>query len=161
MGDLSNEIIFCVSYIIFLSLSLFPNSWRLAALKVSCSIIGSGFAEPYQVVSEQFNLAISTMTETRSTAAMNEAIASLRTTSDHHTKEIQEIHQTLNVHTCNLNEMNQQLALVLQKLSSNEDNRPCSPQAHTPKPSYAIVCASRLSPHEIGISRVLGREPYS
>ena len=78
-----------------LSLSLFPNSWRLAALELSYSIIGSFFAKPYQVVLEQFNPTISTMTEARSTTAMNEAIASLRTTSNHHTKDIQEIHQTL------------------------------------------------------------------
>ena len=116
MRELSNEIISCVSYILFLSLSLslsLSNSWRLAALKVSRSIVGSSFGEPYQVVLEQFNPIISTMIETRSTAAMNEVVASLRTTLDHHTKDIQEIHQTLNVHTRTLNEMNQQLGLVL------------------------------------------------
>ena len=48
MRELSNEIISFVSYILFLFLSLFPNSWRLAALEVSCSIIDSGFVEPYQ-----------------------------------------------------------------------------------------------------------------
>ena len=50
MRELSNEIISFDRYILFLSLSLslFPNSWRLAALEVSCSIIGSGFAVPYQ-----------------------------------------------------------------------------------------------------------------
>ena len=62
-----------MSVTFFLSLS---NSWRLAALKVSYSIIGSSFAEPYQVVLEQFDPIISTMIETRSTAAMNEAVAS-------------------------------------------------------------------------------------
>ena len=82
MRELSNEIISCVSYILFLSLSLslslslFLNSWRLAAHELNCSIIGYGFAKPYQVVLEQFDPTISTMTETCSTATMNEAIAS-------------------------------------------------------------------------------------
>ena len=78
MRELSNEIISCVNYILFLSLSLslFLNSWRLAALELNCSIIGYGFAKPYQVVLEQFDPTISTMTKTCSTATMNEAIAS-------------------------------------------------------------------------------------
>ena len=99
------------------------------------------------------------MTETHSTATMNEAIASLRTTLDHHTKDIQEIYQTRNVHTRTLGEMNQQLALVLQKLSSNEDNRPCSPQAHSPQPSSAIVCASR--PMKLKFPRFWGENPIA
>ena len=99
------------------------------------------------------------MTETHSTATMNEAIASLRTTLDHHTKDIQEIYQTRNVHTHTLGEMNQQLALVLQKLSSNEDNRPCSPRAHSPQPSSAIVCASR--PMKLEFPRFWGENPIA
>ena len=49
------------------------------------------------------------MTETRATAIsmVNEAIASLRTTSDHHNKDFQEIQKIQGIHTRNLNEMNQ------------------------------------------------------
>lgn len=60
------------------------------------------------------------MAETRSTAAMattNKAIASLRATSDHHNKNIQEIQK---IHTRPMNEMNQHLMAILQKLGSNE-----------------------------------------
>ena len=47
------------------------------------------------------------MTETRATAATNEAIASLRTTTDHHTKELQEMQTVQEIHTRTLNEMSQ------------------------------------------------------
>ena len=57
------------------------------------------------------------MIETRATAATNEAIASLRTTTDH-TKEFQEMRTIQEIHTRTLNEMSQQLNMVLQKLSS-------------------------------------------
>ena len=42
------------------------------------------------------------MTKARSTVAMNKAIASLRTTSNHHTKDIQEIHETLRTYVIHL-----------------------------------------------------------
>ncbi|KAF3950630.1 hypothetical protein CMV_023641 [Castanea mollissima] len=68
------------------------------------------------------------MTETRATAATNEAIASLRTTTDHHTKEFQEmrtVQQEMRtvqeIHTRTMNEMSQQLNVVLQKLNSFEN----------------------------------------
>ena len=55
------------------------------------------------------------MTET-CVAAMNmvnEAIASLRTTSDHHNKDIQEIQKIQGIHTKTLNEMNKNLNAIL------------------------------------------------
>ena len=58
------------------------------------------------------------MIETRATAVTNEAIASLRTTTDHHTKEFQEMRTIQEIHTRTLNEMSQQLNMVLKKLSS-------------------------------------------
>ena len=56
------------------------------------------------------------MAETRSTAAMaatNEAISSLRATSDHHGKSIQEIQKSQEIHTRTMNEMNQHLISIL------------------------------------------------
>ena len=66
----------------------------------------------------QSTLSLSSMTETCAIAATNEAIASLRTTTDHHTKELQEMQTVQEIHTRTLNEMSQQLNMVLQKLSS-------------------------------------------
>ena len=62
------------------------------------------------------------MAETRSTAAMaatNEAISSLRATSDHHGKSIQEMQKIQEIHTRTMNEMNQHLISILQKLFQN------------------------------------------
>ena len=60
------------------------------------------------------------MTETLAAAmnVVNEALASLHTTSDHHNREIQEIQKIQGIHTRTLNEMNQNLNVILQKLSS-------------------------------------------
>ena len=57
------------------------------------------------------------MAKTRSTtAATQEALASLRTASNHHTKEIQGMRTIQEVHnTRTLNEMNQQLAILVQR----------------------------------------------
>ena len=55
------------------------------------------------------------MTETRAAAmnTVNEAIASLRTTSDHHNKDIQEIQKIQSIHTRTMNEMNQKINVIL------------------------------------------------
>ena len=65
------------------------------------------------------------MTETRATVVntMNEAIASLQTTSDHHKKDIQEIQKIQSIHTRTLNEMNQNINVILQKLNSIDGNQ--------------------------------------
>ena len=55
----------------------------------------------------------STMAETRATAILNETIATLKSTTDHHNKDIQEIHKITSIHTRTLNEMSQQLATIL------------------------------------------------
>ena len=62
----------------------------------------------------------STMVETRATAILNETIATLKSTTDHHNKDIQEIHKITSIHTRTLNEMSQQLATILQKLNAPE-----------------------------------------
>ena len=53
------------------------------------------------------------MTETRSTIILNETIASLKSTTDHHIKDIQEILKFTSIRTRTLNEMSQQLATIL------------------------------------------------
>ena len=53
------------------------------------------------------------MAETRATAILNETIATLKSTTDHHNKDIQEIHKIPSIHTRTLNEMSQQLATIL------------------------------------------------
>ena len=65
------------------------------------------------------------MTETRAATInmVNEAIASLRTTSDHHNKDIQEIQKIQGIHTRTLNEMNQNINVILQKLNSIDGNQ--------------------------------------
>ena len=73
------------------------------------------------------------MTETRVAAMtmVNEAIASLRTTSDHYNRDIQKIHKIQGIHTRTLNEMNQNLNSILQKLNSQDSNLH-SPQRTVP-----------------------------
>ena len=62
------------------------------------------------------------MTKTRSSAIINGTIASLKTTSDQHSKDPQEIHKITRIHTSILDEMSQQLATILQKLNSIEED---------------------------------------
>ena len=73
------------------------------------------------------------MTETRAATmnVVNEALASLHTTSDHHNREIQEIQKIQGINTRTLNEMNQNLNVILQKLSS-QDSHSHSPQRTGP-----------------------------
>ena len=61
------------------------------------------------------------MAETRATAILNETIASLKSTTDHHNKDIQEIHKITSIYTRTLNEMSQQSATILQKLNASEN----------------------------------------
>ncbi|XP_075663135.1 uncharacterized protein LOC142632652 [Castanea sativa] len=62
---------------------------------------------------------------------VNEAIASLRTTLDHHNKDIKEIQKTQGIHTRTLNEINQNLNAILQKLNAQDVNQH-SPQRTIP-----------------------------
>ena len=84
------------------------------------------------------------MTETRAVAmnTVNEANASLRTTSDHHNKDIQEIQKIQGIHTRTLNEMNQNINVILQKLNSINANQN-SPQRNVL--SNSIPSSSTLS----------------
>ena len=65
------------------------------------------------------------MIETQAAAMnmVNEAIDSLCTTSDHHNKDIQEIQKIQGIHTRALNEMNQNINVILQKLNSLNGNQ--------------------------------------
>ena len=73
------------------------------------------------------------MTETCAAAmnVVNEAIASLRTTSNHNNRDIQGIQKIQGIHTKTLNEMNQNLNTILQKLNSQDSNSH-SPQRTVP-----------------------------
>ena len=84
------------------------------------------------------------MTETRVAAMnmVNEAIASPRTTSDHHNRDIQEIQKIHGIHTKTLNEMNQNINVILQKLNSINANQN-SPQRNVL--SNSIPSSSTLS----------------
>ena len=81
----------------------------------------------------------STMTETRSTTILNEIIASLKSTTNHHNKDIQEIHKITSIHTRTLNEMSQQLATILQKLSTVDNAEPNSENSHILKLITATI----------------------
>ena len=53
------------------------------------------------------------MTKTWASAILNDTIASLKSTTDHYTKDLQEIQKFTSIHTNTLNEMRQQLATIL------------------------------------------------
>ena len=101
------------------------------------------------------------MTETRAIAMnmVNEALASLCTTSDHHNREIQEIQKIQGIHTRTLNEMNQNLNAILQKLSS-QDSHSHSPQRTSPvnQSSSALSFARSV---KLDFPRFLGDDPAS
>ena len=67
-----------------------------------------------------------TMTETRSTAYINESIASLRITTNHHAHSLQEIMKQLNANTQQLNA----ISIALQKLTNAKKKRQ-QPTSHT------------------------------
>ena len=102
------------------------------------------------------------MVETRSIAAMaatNEAIASLRATSDHHSKNIQEIQKIQEIHTRTMNEMNQHLMAILQKLGSDE-TRPQS--SHEPlSPIHNSSTVSFAKPVKLDFPRFSCEDPAS
>ena len=68
-------------------------------------------------IKERHSLA---MAETRAIAAANGAFASLWSASDHNTEDIHEIRTIQEIHTRTLNEMNQQLASLLQRLGASD-----------------------------------------
>ena len=104
----------------------------------------------------------STMTKTCSTTILNETIASLKSTTDHHNKDIQEIHKITNIHTRTLNEMSQQLTTILQKLSA-VDNAEHSPKnSHISKGRTCHNLVSSLSrPAKLDFPKFCGEEPTS
>ena len=104
------------------------------------------------------------MTETLATAMTNEAIASLRTTTDHHTKEFQEMRIVQEIHTRTLNDMSQQLNMVLQKLSSFDQGSQGSQSQRNgenmnPNSSTALLPVSRTM--KLEFPRFFGEDPTS
>ena len=101
------------------------------------------------------------MTETHAAAMnmVNEAIASLRTTSDHHNKDIQEIQKIQGIHTRTLNEMNQNLNAILHKLNSQDVNH------HYPQRTIPINQSSStlylVKPVKLEFPHFLGDDPAS
>ena len=101
------------------------------------------------------------MTETRASATMNlvnEAIASLCMTSDHHDKDIQEIQKIQGIHTRTLNEMNQNFHTILQKLNSTYVNSH-TPQRNTSQNQKFVLTLAR--PVKLEFPRFSGDDPSS
>ena len=102
------------------------------------------------------------MAETRSTtAATQEALALLRTASDHHGKEIQEMRTIQEVHTRTMNEMNQQLAILVQRRNgSDQGGLPQSPTNGESR--YVNSSTMALSrPVKLEFPRFSGEDPAS
>uniref|UniRef100_A0A7N2MU35 Retrotransposon gag domain-containing protein n=1 Tax=Quercus lobata TaxID=97700 RepID=A0A7N2MU35_QUELO len=98
--------------------------------------------------------------ETHSSVATNEALASLRSTLDHHTKDTQEMCTIQEIHTRTLNEMNQQLATLLQRLDASDQGGPQSPSvAETCNASSSIMPLSH--PVRLEFQRFCGEDPAS
>ena len=101
----------------------------------------------------------STMTETRSTTILNETIVSLKSTTDHHNKDIQEIYKITNIHTHILNEMSQQLATILQKLNVVDNVKHIPESSHIPEGrTYHQLVSSLLRPVKLDFPRFYGEE---
>ena len=89
-------------------------------------------------------------------------LASLKSTTNHHNPNIQEIHKITSIHTCTLNEMSQQLATILQKLNATESVE------HSPENSH-ILGDCNYHQFVLGFSRLVkfdfprfcGEEPTS
>ena len=101
------------------------------------------------------------MAESLASATTNEAIASLRSTTDHHTKELQEVRTIQEIHTRTLNEMSQQLTTILQKLSSSDQGGPSqSPRiGENQNSNSALLPVSR--PTNLDFPRFSSEEPAS
>ena len=104
----------------------------------------------------------STMAETRATAILNETIATLKSTTDHHNKDIQEIHKITSIHTRTLNEMSQQLATILQKLNAPEsvDHNHENPYRLEDRDCHQSV-SGFSRPVKLDFPRFSGEEPTS
>ena len=104
----------------------------------------------------------STMAETRATAILNETIASLKSTTDHHNKDIQEIHKITSIYTRTLNEMSQQSATILQKLNASENVDHNLENPYRPEDRNCHQSVSRFSrPVKLDFPRFSGEEPTS
>ena len=112
----------------------------------------------------QSRLSWSSMTETRASAVTNEAIASLRNTTDHHTKEFQEMRTIQEIHTRTMNEMSQQLNIILQKLSFLDQVSQGSQSqriGENTKPSFGSALLPLSRPMKLEFPRFSGEDPAS
>ena len=102
------------------------------------------------------------MAETRSTiVASQEALASLRIASDHHGKEIQEMRTIQEVHTHTMNEMNQQLAILVQRRNgSDQGGLPQSSTYDEPRNVNSSTMAM-TRPVRLEFPRFSGEDPAS
>ena len=87
-------------------------------------------------------------------AASNEAIFSLRVTSNHHNKNIQEIQKIQEIHTRTMNEMNRHLMAILQKLGPNETR-----SHETSSPMHNSSTVSLAKPVKLNFPCFLGDDP--
>ena len=98
------------------------------------------------------------MAETRATVATNEALASLRHTSDHNAKDIQEMRTIQEIHTRTLNEMNQQLASLLQRLGASDQGGVPNSRLNRGSGSSGITLSR---PVRLEFPRFFGEDPAS
>ena len=89
-------------------------------------------------------------------------IASLKSTIDHHTKDLQEIHKFTSIYTRTLNEMSQQLGTILQKLNIAENTEPNPKNSHTSEAhiNHSII-PSMLRSMKLDFPRFFEEEPTS
>ena len=85
------------------------------------------------------------MIKTHSTTILNETITSLKSSTDHHNKDIHEIHKITNIHTRTLSEMSQQLATILQKLNAADSVKHSPENSHIPEGRTCHQLVSSLS----------------
>ena len=92
---------------------------------------------------------------------VNEAIASLCITSNHHNKDIEEIQKIQGLHIRTLNEMNQNINAILHKLNSQDGNQH-SPQRNVqPNPSPSSSTLSLEKPMKLDFPHFSGDDPVS
>ena len=101
------------------------------------------------------------MAKTHASAATNEAIASLLSTTDHHAKELQEMQTIQEIHTRTLNEISQQLTTILQKLSSSDQGGPSQSLRIGENQNPSSVLLPFSHPIKLDFPRFFGEEPAS
>ena len=102
------------------------------------------------------------MAETRSTTvATQEALASLRIASDHHGKEIQEMRTIQEVHTRTMNEMNQQLAILVQRYHGSDPGGLSQSSTQDEQRHFNSSTMAMTRPVRLEFPRFSGEDPAS